>query len=761
MKRKIIVGIFFLFPFISPLRAQEQGIIINEFSNGASGTKEYIEFLVVGCSGSRVDIRGWKFDDNNGDFSNGPITSAGIAPGHSRFSMHTQWSSVPVGALILVYNKDDKNSSITLPDDPSDSNTDSVYVLSHNDMAFIETCNATPTTGDATYSSCTVYNPGGLWTTVGMRNQGDATQVRRPDGTYFHGFGWGDGTSNNTGGPDNLFFPGPGGTRAYSYTSSSCNYRDISNFSSQSAPAGETPGSPNNASNLNYIRFLREGITPGTISGDQTICTGVTPSTLTESGSVIRCYVSYQWQSSTTGTIGSYSNIAGAQSAYYSPPSLTTTTYYRRVVTNICESDTSNVIIINILPAISRADQPSVAATNLCMNAANSNASTNAVSGATGYAWEIFPPTSGTITGSSTSATIDWNDTYSGIAKIVVKSLGCGGGVASDTTFITISSAQPQAGADQLAICATSTILAAGMGTGTWSIVSGSGGNFTNASLYNTGFSGLAGETYLLQWDADVTSCTSAGTDDVQISFAVVPGDPQVNDTASCSPGSFELTASGGSPGEYRWYTSDGTLIPGETNQTYLTPLLSVSTDFYVSLYNGSCESNRISTKVTIYNTGQIDAGPNINTIRGEEVLLQGSGNGSIQWSPPDGLSDPAIANPTASPDETTTYVLTVVTADGCILKDSITIHVLCDQVRIPNLITPNGDDKNDSFFIGCTESLNWKLEISNRWGDIVYLSSHYNNEWKAEGLSDGVYYFHLSSEILNVSYKGWVEVLN
>jgi hypothetical protein len=71
----------------SMLQAQELGIIINEFSNGPSGTKEYMEFLTVGCPGQTVDIRGWIFDDNNGDFSGGPTTGIGIALGHSRFSM--------------------------------------------------------------------------------------------------------------------------------------------------------------------------------------------------------------------------------------------------------------------------------------------------------------------------------------------------------------------------------------------------------------------------------------------------------------------------------------------------------------------------------------------------------------------------------------------------------------------------------------------------------------------------------------------------
>ena len=45
---------------------------INEFSNGPSGSQEYIELVVVDTSSgvssctACIDIRGWIIDDNNG-----------------------------------------------------------------------------------------------------------------------------------------------------------------------------------------------------------------------------------------------------------------------------------------------------------------------------------------------------------------------------------------------------------------------------------------------------------------------------------------------------------------------------------------------------------------------------------------------------------------------------------------------------------------------------------------------------------------------
>lgn len=81
----------------------------------------------------------------------------------------------------------------------------------------------------------------------------------------------------------------------------------------------------------------------------------------------------------------------------------------------------------------------------------------------------------------------------------------------------------------------------------------------------------------------------------------------------------------------------------------------------------------------------------------------------------------------------------------------------------IPNVITPNGDGFNDKFII---EEL-WdshKISIYNRWGHLVYESNDYQNEWDAEGLKDGSYYYQLLhtkyEERKGSNVTGWVQVL-
>ena len=86
---------------------------------------------------------------------------------------------------------------------------------------------------------------------------------------------------------------------------------------------------------------------------------------------------------------------------------------------------------------------------------------------------------------------------------------------------ITSLPATANAGPDQ-SLCGASATLAANtpsVGTGSWSIVSGSGGAFDAASSPGSGFSGISGQTYVLRWSIDNAPCT-ASTDDVTISFA-------------------------------------------------------------------------------------------------------------------------------------------------------------------------------------------------------------------------------------------------
>jgi gliding motility-associated-like protein len=67
---------------------------------------------------------------------------------------------------------------------------------------------------------------------------------------------------------------------------------------------------------------------------------------------------------------------------------------------------------------------------------------------------------------------------------------------------------------------------------------------------------------------------------------------------------------------------------------------------------------------------------------------------------------------------------------DGECNQATVTITVY-DLVLPDQVFSPNGDGLNDTFFIeGCESYPNNKLQIFNRWGNLVYEKNGYKNDW-------------------------------
>lgn len=90
------------------------------------------------------------------------------------------------------------------------------------------------------------------------------------------------------------------------------------------------------------------------------------------------------------------------------------------------------------------------------------------------------------------------------------------------------------------------------------------------------------------------------------------------------------------------------------------------------------------------------------------------------------------------------------------------------NQIRaffIPNVITPGRlDGKNDQFVInGIGRFARNKLTILNRYGDHVYEQENYANNWSAEGVTGGSYFYVLTTEDSagnEQTFKGWIQVI-
>jgi len=119
------------------------------------------------------------------------------------------------------------------------------------------------------------------------------------------------------------------------------------------------------------------------------------------------------------------------------------------------------------------------------------------------------------------------------------------------------------------------------------------------------------------------------------------------------------------------------------------------------------------------------------------------------------------------STDNKVTNGTVSVTTDlgGCTSNAStFTIDVTKDDTNLyfPNAISPNGDGKNDTWKVSSIQNFSDnELVLYNRWGNEVYRKKGYNNEWGAQGLEQGTYFyvFRVKECAGEKVYKGSVTV--
>jgi len=132
-----------------------------------------------------------------------------------------------------------------------------------------------------------------------------------------------------------------------------------------------------------------------------------------------------------------------------------------------------------------------------------------------------------------------------------------------------------------------------------------------------------------------------------------------------------------------------------------------------------------------------------VNICQGSSIQLYATGGSSYHWFPITGLSNGSVANPIASPNDTTTYVVEINNINGCKQVDSVTVNVVPSieiDISIEQLNLCEGSRK----ILVINNSIN-ATNISWDFGDGTI-----QNEWKPnhEYLQDGE--FVVSATIFN-----------
>jgi gliding motility-associated-like protein len=200
-------------------------------------------------------------------------------------------------------------------------------------------------------------------------------------------------------------------------------------------------------------------------------------------------------------------------------------------------------------------------------------------------------------------------------------------------------------------------------------------------------------------------------------------------DTTVCSGSKVLLRASGGA--YYSW-TPAYYVSSSRDSVTWASP--ADTTAFVVTVTDtlGCPKKVRDTAFVAVVPPVKAFAGNDTMVILGIPFQLHATGGVRYTWSPPNGLNNTRIANPSALYDRDITYTVTAYTKEGCSGTDDIFVRFIKGpEIYIPNAFSPNGDGVNDIFRplpVGIVK-MNY-FRVYDRWGKLMYSSTTYMQGW-------------------------------
>ncbi len=189
---------------------------------------------------------------------------------------------------------------------------------------------------------------------------------------------------------------------------------------------------------------------------------------------------------------------------------------------------------------------------------------------------------------------------------------------------------------------------------------------------------------------------------------------------------------------------------------------------FSAIVQSGTCNIDTTAPAIiTVVSAPTVSAGNDLSITLGQSTVLNGSGAGVPLWSPAASLSNPAVFSPSAMPNSTTTYTLTVTDSNACINTDTLIITVMQGifNGKVSNLFTPNGDGINDFWYVeGIQNFPDNEVFVYNIYGKEVFTKKAYTNDWQGtyngSELPDGTYYYVIRFENSDKIRKGSLDIL-
>ncbi len=265
-----------------------------------------------------------------------------------------------------------------------------------------------------------------------------------------------------------------------------------------------------------------------------------------------------------------------------------------------------------------------------------------------------------------------------------------------------------------------------------------------NTSGYSPTFIGTTSQNIDFTVTSPNAGCTATDQFHVQVWPFTAGG--IMDDTIACDGQPVPIWVTGGN-GQYLWYPS--ATLSCDNCPTPIATALGTITYYAVLLDPHGCQDT-LDVTVTNEPPFTMNLLNNDTTIYlGESVQMIVEGTAPyLFWTPTDYLGFSQSDDPVATPMEDITYTVTGVSLyHGCPKIDSVHIHVILQDVFVPNAFSPNGDGLNDIFRITCRKLITvQEFRIMNRWGNEVFSTNDIQKGWdgKYKGVAQdpGVYYY-------------------
>ncbi|OQX81377.1 MAG: hypothetical protein B6D61_00865 [Bacteroidetes bacterium 4484_249] len=335
-----------------------------------------------------------------------------------------------------------------------------------------------------------------------------------------------------------------------------------------------------------------------------------------------------------------------------------------------------------------------------------------------------------------------YNVTNTGVYSVeVTNNYGC---ATTDEIYVIISNPQVDLG-DSTYICeGTSMILDAGEGFVSYEWQDG-----TTNQTYTADNAGNYWVTVI-----DNVGCEGNGIINIEMRYP--PFYNPISDTGFCTGDNIML-----------YYPTGNYTIYWNGEQGDSTYFVTEQGTYSLSLAN-VCDSITDEIYIEEYPLPYVDLGEDQVIFPGDEIILEaGEGFDEYVWQDGSGQSYYVVTENNINAENPKYYV--EVTEGIC--KSSDTVMVELFEVNVPDVITPNGDGKNDLFLPDLSK---WagirkhEMIVFNRWGEKVWVSTDFESGWdgKRNGryVSEGTYFWVLEvyygQELTKQTLKGSLTVL-